>query len=78
MENIPFIFSEGRCVYCRASFVGKSWCSAWDAGNHYKALQCSCGKENWLRVHVDGSGHDTIMAGKESPLGSVIRRVMEG
>ncbi len=37
----------------------KKWKSEWNPGHHYKKTTCdNCGKEVWVTVDFEGSGHD--------------------
>jgi hypothetical protein len=45
--------------YCGAKIRGKEWESVWHGIKHYKHHKCSCGKELWMTVDFDGSGHDS-------------------
>ncbi|MBI2669201.1 hypothetical protein HYX14_05145 [Candidatus Woesearchaeota archaeon] len=74
MEHIPYEFRDNRCLYCRKELA--EWNSSWDAGQHYKNIPCDCGKENWIKVEFEGSGHDFLF--KTVPrVESVRRKVQE-
>ena len=80
MEYIFQRFNEGVCVYCSHGLERDSWNSRWcdSVEHHYKTISCvQCGKRNWLKVDFQGSGHDSVLKKKMSPLESVLRKVRE-
>jgi len=47
------------CPYCNKGLPEAAWKSHWLSWKHYKTATCGCGKDIWLRVWFDGSGHDS-------------------
>ena len=68
---------EESCKYCHQELTKEDWQSGWEGDeHHYKIINCSCGKDNWIKVDFSGSGDDSFVQGV-SPLESAVRKVCE-
>ncbi|MBI4983354.1 hypothetical protein HZC32_01815 [Candidatus Woesearchaeota archaeon] len=81
MKEIICELEKKRCLYCRKELNKEKFSSQWDPREHncchYKIIRCDCGKNNWVKVDFDGSGHDFSFQKELSPLESTIRKVRE-
>ena len=51
---------EGMCPYCKADVKGQDKDSIFHCSQHYKEIECKCGKTIHFKVGFDGSGHDHL------------------
>ncbi len=59
-HNINEYDQKEICPYCKSDISKKKdWKSHFCGDLHYKSTKCSCGKEINIKVHFQGSGHDT-------------------
>ncbi len=54
------IKEEHICPYCKADVKEQDRDSIFHCSQHYKEIECSCGKTLHFKVDFDGSGHDHL------------------
>jgi len=75
-DSEPDPIESFKCSYCSHKVGRDEGCSRWESGLHYVVLKCGCGKENWIRVDLDGFNPGEMFE-KEPKIISAQRKVKE-
>ncbi len=63
--------TKDKCPYCGTNHPSQLWSSSFAYNDHYKVLNCSCGRRITIKMPFMGSGHDSWSKGLDKKIAEV-------